>query len=305
MRISRLLSRSNRLVTSAQPVTLVNKRFLASWPKVYPRRLRAITTDVTGTLVSFRGSLSEHYLGSAKKCGVDIPQDAPFEAAFKQAYRETCDAFPCFGSDVITAKEWWKLVVLRSFALAGTEMGPTQADMVFQRIYSIFGSLVAYEKFEDSVPFLHWASRRNIACGVLSNADERYGDSILPMLGLTHDELKFQCFSKDLGFEKPDGRVYSAAVQQAQEVINRQSELDEKGDYYMEEDPLLPSQVLHIGNDFLKDFEGARRAGMHAILLNRYGEDELAEEWKRRGALVFTDLVDVVEFLGRSNCRFG
>jgi FMN phosphatase YigB (HAD superfamily) len=62
---------------------------------------------------------------------------------------------------------------------------------------------------------------------------------------------------------------------------------------------------LHIGNDFNKDFEGARLFGEHAVLLNRYGEHELASEWRRRGAPVFLDLLDVVEFLGRSNCQLG
>jgi putative hydrolase of the HAD superfamily len=290
---------------------LLTKRHMGIWLKMHPRRIRVITSDVTGTLVSFRGSLSEHYLGCAQKCGIDIPQDARFEAAFKQAYNETCRVYPCFGSDQLTAKEWWRLVVQKSFSLAGTNMTEAQADIVFQRIYSIFGSLVAYEKFDDALPFLNWAKRKKLVCGVLSNADERYGDSILPMLGLTHDQLQFQCFSKDVGFEKPDGRFYHAALKQADVVLHqnlliagKKGELKSKMNI-TDEDPLLPSHVLHIGNDFTKDFEGARRAGFHSVLMNRYNENEQAAEWKRRGALVFNDLLDIVEFLGRSNCKFG
>ena len=177
--------------------------------------VRAITTDVTGTLVSFRGSLSEHYLGSAEKCGVIIPADAPFEEAFKQAYRETCRNYPCFGSHRITAKEWWKICVARSFEEAGVYMDEYQQEMVFQRIYSTFGSHAAYESFADAKPFLHWANRRGLITGVLSNADERYGDSILPMLDITLDEVQFTCFSKDYGMEKPDSRFFLAAIQAA------------------------------------------------------------------------------------------
>ena len=182
---------------------------------------------------------------------------------------------------------------MRSFRLAGCKMTPVQEDAVFQRIYSIFGSLAAYEKFEDASPFLNWSQRKNVKMGLLSNADERYGDSILPMLGFTPDDLQFQCFSKDLGLEKPDARFYFESMKMAEPFLDT------------EDDPLLPSQVMHIGNDYTKDFEGARRAGMHAVLLERYGDTERADEWKRRGAIVFEDLLDVVEFLGRCQCRYG
>ena len=112
------------------------------------------------------------------------------------------------------------------------------------------------------------------------------------MLGLTHDELQFQVYSKDVKMEKPDARVFMT-------TMNRGTP------FLPSEDNIEPAEVLHIGNHFQKDFEGARQVGMHAVLLDRYGEDELAEEWRRRGAPVFKDLLDVVEFLGRSGCHLG
>lgn len=214
-------------------------------------------------------------------------------------------AYPCFGHNDISGKEWWRHCVLRSFELAGATMTESQKDHVFQRIYSIFGSQAAYERFDDALPFLHWAARHKIACGLLSNADERYGDSILPMLGLTHDELQFQCFSKDHGIEKPDPRFFMAAIQSAEDALYEFAANEDEIADAKKKDPLLPSQCLHVGNDYVKDFEGARRAGMHAVLLDRYDEPELAEEWRRRGAIVLKDLMDIVEFLGRTNCELG
>jgi hypothetical protein len=61
---------------------------LGSWPKIRPLRIRVLTMDVTGTLVSFRGSLSQHYVKSAEKCGVRLPSGMKFDAAFKAAYKE-------------------------------------------------------------------------------------------------------------------------------------------------------------------------------------------------------------------------
>lgn len=267
---------------------------MALWTKVRPKRVRMITMDVTGTIVSFRGSLEEHYLGAASKCGVTITkeQSQAIHHAFSRAYKETCTEYPCFGGDTITAKQWWKECVLRSFRYAGVLMDSHTSELVFQRIYSTFGSNMAYEIFPDARPFLAWASRKGLICGVLSNADERYGDSILPMLGLTHDDLQFQVYSKDLKMEKPDARIFLASM-------------DYGLPFLPSKDPLDPSHVLHIGNDFNKDFEGARRAGMHALLLDRYDETEKAGEWRRRGAPVLKDLLDVVEFLGASNAQLG
>ena len=269
-----------------------DRRSMATWPKIRPKRIRMITFDVTGTIVSFRGTLEEHYLGAATKLGVKDVDSSQFGSAFGRAYRETSKLYPCFGGDAMSAKEWWRICVLKSFRYAGATMDDETSEMVFQRIYSTFGSINAYEVFPDALPFLKWARRNGLVCGVLSNADERYGDSILPMLGLTHDELQFQCFSKDLRIEKPDGRAFLAAMNQGEPLLSSSEQLD-------------PANVFHIGNDFQKDFQGARRAGMHAALLDRYKETELANEWRRRGAPVFRDLLDVVEFLGRSNCTFG
>ena len=273
----------------------MTRRSMGLWPKVAPKRLKLITMDVTGTIVSFRGSLQHHYLGAAAKCGIEISDSnaTKISAAFNRAYKETCETYPCFGSDTVTAKQWWRECVCKSFEYAGVVMDDATSDQVFQRIYSTFGSNAAYEIFADALPFLNWAQRQGLVCGVLSNADERYGDSILPMLGLTHDELQFQCFSKDLKLEKPDPRVFMAAIHAGEPFLQKDSL------------PCDPSEVLHIGNDFHKDFEGARRNGIHAVLLDRYGEEDKAQEWRRRGAIVLTDLLDIVEWLGRSNCRFG
>ena len=290
-------------------------RTFGSWPKIRPLRIRAISMDVTGTLVSFRGSLSQHYVKSAEKCGVRLPKTMKFDDAFKRAYKEVSQSYPCFGYNHMTGKEWWRHCVLRSFELAGANMTEPQKDRVFQRIYSIFGSQAAYERFDDALPFLQWANRHGIACGLLSNADERYGDSILPMLGLTHDEIQFQCFSKYYGFEKPDHRIFVATMERAEDALREmdsnlcmaaeQQDSHNSTDSPTTMDPLLPSQCLHVGNDYTKDFEGARRAGMHAVLLDRYDEPELAQEWRRRGAIVLKDLMDIVEFLGRTNCQMG
>lgn len=322
------LGTSSSLLVAGNSKGCSTRRSMGTWSKVRPLRIKLITMDVTGTIVSFRGSLEDHYVGSAEKSGVDREQLAQLTPkivsdAFNRAYTECSNLHPCFGGSELSAKEWWKICVAKSFAHAGVQMkNDHQREQVFQRIYSTFGSHAAYESFADAKPFLSWANRHGLVTGVLSNADERYGDSILPMLDITLDEVQFNCFSKDYKMEKPDSRFFHAAVQAAipwlvaqqgkntqQQYLNRSMSSSRSSGAKvgeMDTDKIChPSEVLHIGNDFVKDFEGARRAGMHCVLLDRYGEDEKAAEWRRRGAPVLHDLLDVVEFLGRSNCRLG
>ena len=145
------------------------------------RRIRAITMDVTGTMVQFNGRIEEHYGNAARWCGVAL---SPAEVqqipqGFNQAYKETCAKHPCFGNSSMSAKQWWRECVVRCLELSGARMTRDQEERVFQRVYSIFGSHATYSAFEDAAPFLKWAHRRGIIVGVVSNADERYVDSVL------------------------------------------------------------------------------------------------------------------------------
>lgn len=126
------------------------------------------------------------------------------------------------------------------------------------------------------------------------------------MLGLV-DDLRFIVFSKNVGAAKPDRLIFNTAVREAEPWLS----LDGAGmptgtsGRQREVPRLLPSEVLHIGNNFEHDYVGAKEAGMQVVLLNRYDETELAEEWRKGGALVFNDLIDVVEYLGREQFLLG
>ena len=251
-------------------------------------------------IVYFQGKIEDHYGRAARACGIEFPQEQAslIPEMFKQAYKETSAAHPCFGNSQISSKEWWRQCVRKSFNLVGTQMTEPEQERVFQRVYAAFGSHSAYAAFPDAIPFLNWCRRRGIVCGVISNADERYGDAILPMLGL-REAMQFLTFSKNVGFEKPNKKIFEAAVQEAEPWLC----LDKAG--ALEADPLKPDEILHIGNDYQKDWVGATNAGYHAILLDRFDEIDVAMEWRANGAHVYKDLIDVVEWIGREQFELG
>eukprot|EP00629_Pelagomonadales_sp_RCC1024_P000995 CAMPEP_0119266238 /NCGR_PEP_ID=MMETSP1329-20130426/4791_1 /TAXON_ID=114041 /ORGANISM="Genus nov. species nov., Strain RCC1024" /LENGTH=292 /DNA_ID=CAMNT_0007266107 /DNA_START=178 /DNA_END=1056 /DNA_ORIENTATION=- len=283
------------------------------------RQLKCITFDVTGTLVSFRGSLGHHYVSSAARCGINVAESPGvykyIEKGFGAAYKETHAKYPCFGADQLSVKEWWRECILRSFEIAREAGGladvppldDDQRERVFQRIYALFGSHSTYGVFEDAIPFLRWARDRKIVTGIVSNADERYGDAILPMLDLS-DHVDFCVFARDVGAMKPDLQIFDAAVGQAN--VARRA-------LYPFGPEIVAGDMLHVGNDFANDYEGARAAGMHAVLLDRFGDKtagrgdsclSLSAEgvrWKEAGAPVCGGLLGVLERIARSDAALG
>jgi REG-2-like HAD superfamily hydrolase len=167
--------------------------------------------------------------------------------------------------------------VIPSIQQAGYEYDDATFDKIFRRIYAAFGSSAPYSVFPDAQRFLRWLRGEGVVVGLVSNAEHRYRDVVLPALGLKQgSEWDVGVFSGLAGVEKPDPRIYEAALQAAGRVA--------------------PHQALHIGDSMRKDYAPARRAGMHALLLDRFGTPD-ADRWRRSGAPVLPDLAAAREWL--------
>ncbi|KAG8044170.1 hypothetical protein GUJ93_ZPchr0040g33515 [Zizania palustris] len=241
-------------------------------------KLRLVTMDVTGTLIAYKGQLGDYYCMAAKSAGMPCPDYKRMHEGFKAAYTEMTVKHPCFGhASNMPNIDWWKICVKDSFIRAGYEYDDATFEKIFRRIYSTFGSSAPYSVFPDAQEFLRWLRNNGCAVGIVSNAESRYKDVILPALGLNQgSEWDFGVFSGIAGVEKPDGRMYEAALEMAGGVA--------------------PAEALHIGDSMRKDYAPARGAGMHALLLDRFRTAE-AESWRRTGAAVLPDLVAAREWL--------
>ena len=67
---------------------------------------------------------------------------------------------------------------------AGYDYDEETFEKIFRRIYSAIGSSAPYSAFPDALPFLRWAREKGLTVGIVSNAEYRYKDVILPALGL-------------------------------------------------------------------------------------------------------------------------
>lgn len=248
-------------------------------------RLRCITVDVTGTLIAYKGQLGDYYCMAAKSAGKPCPDYKRVHEGFKQAYTEMAKKYPCFGHEAKMPNiVWWKTCVRDSFMRAGYDYDEETFEKIFRRIYASFGSSAPYTIFPDAIPFLRWAREKGIIVGLVSNAEYRYRDVILPALDIHQgSEWDFGVFSGLEGVEKPNPKIYEIALERAGNVA--------------------PGEALHIGDSMRKDYVPAKSIGMHALLLDRFNTPD-AQEWRKAGAHVLPDLVAVQELLNSDDLTF-
>ncbi|CAL5371723.1 unnamed protein product [Camellia sinensis] len=220
-------------------------------------KLGCITLDVTGTLIAYKGELGDYYCMAAKSVGLPCPDYKRVHEGFKLAYSDMAKKYPCFGHAAKMPNiVWWKTCVRDSFVRAGYDYDEETFEKIFRRIYSTF-------------------------VGLVSNAEYRYKDVILPALGLNEgSEWDFGVFSGLEGVKKPDPRLYEIALESAGIIA--------------------PEEALHIGDSMHKDYLPAKSSGMHALLLDRFKTPD-ADNWRKSGAPVLPDLVAAQAWLASEN----
>ena len=220
--------------------------------------IRAVSFDVTGTLLFHKESIAKTYADAAVWARLDDPPTAEeLKPAFKRAYKSACLERPCFGYDAGGEKAWWAYAVRLALENAGRTVDDETFARYFRRVYQFYGSREGYEPLPDALPALDALRDRGLALGVTSNTPARTTDSVLPMLGL-HDHFCFFASSSDLGVEKPDAGIFEAALERAR--------------FWCGAD-LAPHEVLHVGDSFECDYLGARAFGFQALHLDRSGNE--------------------------------
>ena len=139
----------------------------------YAPGVRALSLDVTGTLLVPRRPIAESYADAAVWARLpDAPSAEELKLAFKQAYYEHNMESPCFGAvEGVPARRWWERTVRSALELCGRRYTEREFQRYFRRVFQHFGSQEGYEVMADVQPFL---DRVSLAC--LSPA--RYGSLI-------------------------------------------------------------------------------------------------------------------------------
>ena len=132
-----------------------------------------------------------------------------------------------------------QLTMQQAFAASGIHDAPL--DTLWE-IY--FAERNRVDLYADSLDALRRIARR-VPLASLTN-----GNADLRRIGL-HTHFACHVCARDIGFAKPDPRIFLAAAAQLGTV---------------------PANILHVGDDPLLDVLGARQAGLRTAWINRRGE---------------------------------
>ena len=206
---------------------------------------RAVLLDASGTLLDVARPLGDAYSELAREFGADLDPHA-MTAGFRTAFADTPPmAFPGrSGADLDRAERgWWRAVVQRVTREAG---GVPEFDAYFDRLYAHYASAPAWRVYPEVPDVLATLRERSLALAVVSNFDSRL-PLLLDALGLAPFFDEVVC-SGAVGAAKPDRAIFVHAL----EALGVDA-----------------SQALHVGDSRANDYDGARAAGIDALLVDR------------------------------------
>ena len=206
---------------------------------------RAILLDAAGTLIDVARPLGDVYAELAREFGANLDPDT-LTAGFRTAFADTPPmAFPGRrGLDLDRAERgWWRAVVERVTGAAG---GIPEFDAYFDCLYAHYASAPAWRIYPEVPAVLAALRERDLGLAVVSNFDSRL-PPLLDALGLAVFFDAVVC-SGAVGAAKPDRTIFAHALAAL---------------------GVEASEALHVGDSREADYDGARSAGIDALLVDR------------------------------------
>ena len=234
--------------------------------------IRVVFFDAADTLFHVHGSVAEIYLRHAIEFGFSHKPDSlmAITHAFSRALREAPP--PVFaatepGRIKQSERLWWFDIVHNVFYRVGMF---ERFDDFFDQVFRTFEDHRAWRLFPETVSTLVQLKARGLELGIISNFDSRLFP-VLRGLGIA-DTFDTVTISSLAQAAKPAPQIFYRALEQH---------------------AVDPEEALHVGDSLREDVEGARKAGLHAMLLDREGK------YQSHGMQTIQSLEGLLPLLGR------
>ena len=205
----------------------------------------ALSLDAAGTLIEVAAPVAETYATIAAEFAIPVDPQA-LGQRFKTLFpRMTPLAFgPCDAATLDRQeRSWWKVLVRNCLGAHGQH---PQFSAFFDALYEYYASADAWRLYPEVRRVLEATRADAIPCVVVSNFDSRL-PAVLVGLGIA-DFFAAIIYSSAAGHAKPNAAIFHHACDQL--GITRQG-------------------LLHVGDNRMADYEGARGAGCRALWLRR------------------------------------
>jgi putative hydrolase of the HAD superfamily len=198
--------------------------------------IQAVSFDVGGTLIEPWPSVGEVYAQVAAQSGLPRFDAVRLNDQFKTAWRAK--------TNFDYSRDAWASLVARTFGGPADQFGVNSP--FFERLYRRFMEADVWRVHDDAVPALQALCKAGLKLAVISNWDDR----LRPLLRNLKLDGFFQAIevSGECGYHKPAPEIFLRAGRSLNVPV---------------------ADVLHVGDNLLEDVQGARRAGLHAVLLRR------------------------------------
>jgi putative hydrolase of the HAD superfamily len=208
------------------------------------KSIKAIFFDAVGTLFRLTRTVGNHYAFVGREIGLDFDArslERAFHATWKQMPQRAAIDGPRENDD----KAWWHELVDLVLDQVASSLNEFDRDNFFEIAYEHFAEAGVWELYPE-VPGVLEKLRLQFQLAVVSNFDGRLR-FILEHLGISK-YFAHVFVSSELGADKPDPEIYRRALTLMK---------------------LHPKQVLHVGDDPERDWEGATAAGLSIFRLDR------------------------------------
>ena len=210
--------------------------------------LRVIFFDAAGTLFHTREPAGLSYAKIARRFGIEADERVVIDS-FRRAFSSAPGLAFGPGHDAARLRqlerEWWQRLVSATFAGLGEF---ADFDAYFDALFAFFADPANWTCDSDAPMLLTALRESGLELGVISNFDYRiYG--ILQALKLSR-HFDSITISSEAGYAKPAPEIFRMAL---------------------ERHSLPAAEALHVGDSAPLDVDGARAAGIAAVLVDSDG----------------------------------
>ena len=207
--------------------------------------LRAVFLDVGNTLVREQPSRFEIYALCAQSHGLEVTTErmnALMRAAHRELPREIAGAWRY-------TERWFESYIERIFC-SDLGLPRERLEPLSRELFARFADPRTFALFPGATELCEELHARGLVVGVVSNWSTRL-PRLLADLGVSARTDFVLCSALERA-EKPEEEIFRRALARA---------------------GVRADEALHAGDDLEKDFHGARRAGLRAVLVDHAGAD--------------------------------